>query len=318
VSGLISGLASGGWPFLVGWVFPASLVLTLCTLLLDHSGGHLAIADAARTLSITDVTVLISFSAIALGLLLSALQTPLYRLLEGYYLSEATARRFSQRHLARRNKLKHALEQRRKELKAAKDEHPDAPGPVGSAIHTGLLLEKLRRYPSEDDQLAPTRLANSIRSFERYGVNRFFLDTQSLWSELLNVVPQSVRTDQERARAGVDFFVSLLYLSALSGVGLAAEGVLAHNGGLIVAGVTGIGTVALWYRLAVLSTNAWYESVQALVNLGRKPLAAALNLRLPVTLEEERQMWRTVGWMVREPYNPKLSELLAPYQLAAN
>jgi hypothetical protein len=280
------------------------LVLTICTLVLGHSGANLAIAEATRSLSVTDVTVLISFSSIAVGLLLSALQTPLYRLLEGYYLPEPLARRLTQRHVARREKLRAILKSRR--------ENPDGPG---SGIRAGLILEKVRRYPPADDQVAPTTLANSIRAFELYGANRFRLDSQTLWNELLNVVPSGVRSDQERARAGVDFFVSLVYLFGVVGLAMGVGGIIRHSAGLFIAGLAGLMTTPLWYRLAVISTSAWFESVQSLVNLGRKPLAAALNLRLPSTLEEEREMWRRVGWMVREPYNPKLSELLAPYQL---
>lgn len=123
----------------------------------------------------------------------------------------------------------------------------------------------------------------------------------------------------ERARAGVDFFVALVYLSALGGIVSIVMGFLPGEPafGLIVVGVVALCLVPLWYELAVRSTDNWYQAVQALVNLGRKPLAESLSLALPSTIEAERRMWRSVGWLVKERYDNRISKHLQPFSGAA-
>lgn len=48
------------------------------------------------------------------------------------------------------------------------------------------------------------------------------------------------------------------------------------------------------YRMANIASRSWSATVQALVNMGRKPLAELLGLALPATLAEEQEMWEAV------------------------
>ncbi|MEU5393872.1 hypothetical protein [Streptomyces tibetensis] len=59
--------------------------------------------------------------------------------------------------------------------------------------------------------------------------------------------------------------------------------------------------VPVWYRSAVTATDEWAAAVRALVNTGRKPLAASLGLALPQTLAAERDMWTMVPWALPHP-----------------
>lgn len=192
---------------------------------------------------------------------------------------------------------------------------PDSPPPSTKEVNTDLLLERLDRYPINDQQVAPTRLANGIRAFETYGYDKFQLDSQALWTELLGVVPEIVRTEQDRARAGVDFFVSLVYLFTLLGCIVLVTGLFGNQarGQLLVIGVICLLLVPAWYLAAVTATANWHSSVQALVNLGRRPLAEALGLELPQDLARERDMWEKVGWLVKYRYNDQLVSMLQPY-----
>lgn len=296
MSELLSGLLAGGWPFLVGSVFPAAIALALEQAVAASTGHGSSLTASAAT---------VVAGAVALGLLLSALQVPMYRFLEGYYLKEPRAGTWAHSQRVRRDQLRDELLARRRGFSNSM-----------AGIKRGLLVEQLRRYPSEDDQVAPTRFANHLRALERYGRDRFCLDSQTLWNELINVVPGTLRDDEQHARAGVDFFVALIYLGLVGGTA-AGVAVILDPTHWIVFGSVAAGALAstwLWYELAVISVSPWYLAVQAIVNLGRVPLAAKLGLVLPASLEEERQMWRTVGWLVREPYNPRISELLEPYR----
>ncbi|MEO3855414.1 hypothetical protein [Acrocarpospora sp. B8E8] len=61
----------------------------------------------------------------------------------------------------------------------------------------------------------------------------------------------------------------------------------------------------LRYLAAVSSTDEWAASVRALVNVGRKPLAESLGLKLPADLAAERTMWDLVTKLSRIPYHER-------------
>jgi hypothetical protein len=129
-------------------------------------------------------------------------------------------------------------------------------------------------------------------------------------------VEEHVRATVDNARATVDFFISLVYLFAVLGVVSISAALFGQQDAFKLAAV---GTAALcltpaWYRLAVTTTDEWSASVQALVNLGRKPLAAALGLEIPDQLAKERHMWRVVNQFVKSPFDPWIIALLDEYR----
>lgn len=326
MSSLLSGLTGGGWPLLVGWVFPSGITASLFAFVVFPRLEHLPLARDVAALSGPNQSLLLAFSAILLGVLLSALQTPLYRVLEGYYVPERLRDHWIDTQRQRKHALQEKLQAKRKANAAVREaaaEAATATGQGGGArppkeVNTDLLLERLHRYPVDDQQVAPTRLANGIRAFETYGYDRFWLDSQALWTELLAVVPETVRTEQAHARAGVDFFVSLAYLFTLLGCAALATGLTGQDARveLSVIGAVCLLLVPAWYQAAVTSTANWRASVQALVNVGRKPLAEALGLELPQDLALERDMWRKIGWLTKYRYNQQLAPLLRPYRRA--
>jgi hypothetical protein len=216
-------------------------------------------------------TALLVVSA-ALGFVLNAISTPLYRLLEGYAWPEPLRRRG----VAAQQKIKAEL----------------VKGLTGDGWELGLRLERLARFPVDDLEIAPTRFGNALRSFETYGKSRFNLDSQTMWSELSSVVPKFLQEELDRSRAIVDFFVALVYLSFVSGIlSLIASSASKDTLAACTYGVVSIALCILWYRLAITSSTYWSSTVQALVNMGRLKLAEQLGLQLPATLREECKMW---------------------------
>jgi hypothetical protein len=167
--------------------------------------------------------------------------------------------------------------------------------------------------------VAPTLFGNAIRRFECYASDRYNLDSQLLWSQLRGVVSDSVAKEVDNARAGVDFFVCLFYASVIVSLsGLAA--MVAESRDLIslaIAIVIGILTAIGSYLAAIRATDGWSSAVRAMVDLGRVPLAKALDLQLPRTLEEERKMWLRVGWVLGFAYDPRGVTALDPYRVRA-
>jgi hypothetical protein len=297
VTAVLAGLAGGGWALLVGWIFPSIIFVALFGFFVLPSSTHLPLVHNISALGFERAVLVSVASGIALAVILNAMQVPLYRLLEGYVWPQSLQQLGRNRHLAKKRRLR-----------------MDAEGIEG--LKRDLLLEKYQQYPVEDDQVAPTRLGNAIRAFETYAFNRFNLDSQLLWSELISVAPSITNDAIERARAAVDFFVSLIYLSGLFAIASVAMSVFGHADPLklLVAGLIAVSLTPVWYRLAVVSTSHWASAVQALVNLGRKPLAEALGLEIPKDLKAEREMWRYVNWFIRYEFNPEVVPLVNTYR----
>lgn len=285
---IAKGVLSGSSTLLLGWVLPSSLGLTLFGLLVLPSLTNLSLlADVSKASPANQALILLTASVI-LGLTLASMATPLYRILEGYLLWPSSwAAKRTTTHLAARQQ--------------AADDVTNAQGHRGRLdLRGSLALERFRRYPDDERQVAPTRLGNAIRRFEYYSYDRYQLSSQLLWSQLRGAVPETVAKEVDDARAGVDFFVCLLYVFG----GVASSAFLAlfsderHVATLLLAAVLTAAAAVACYPAAVLATDAWASAVKAMVDLGRVPLAKQLGLKLPDTLAEEREMWQQVGWFL--------------------
>lgn len=332
MSGILSGALGGGRALLIGWFVPSLVnLLVLGIVVVPRLSGFQELAgsgnvDAARP------AVFVLVGTAVLGLALAALQTPLYRLLEGYLgwprwlFQRGRRRRLAAKHLLA-NRLEaaslvlreaagtlpeeesRALERYRAHPVTGRFTASDAPrGPVWLS----LLSERLSRFPVDDGQVIPTRLGNAIRRFEEYGYDRFRLDSQVLWHELNAAVPEPVRKQAEDARMNVDFFVCLLYGHLLVAVGGCAE-LAAGNPArpwLVACVIVGLPLLAVvWYRVAVVATDDWAGAVRAMVNLGRLPLTASMGLVLPKAIEDERIMWGRAVRFVLDSYSSPAAAL---------
>ncbi|MFI1645539.1 hypothetical protein ACH4XT_01125 [Streptomyces avidinii] len=280
---------------------------------------------------VTSLSVGVLSVSVLLGLALSALQNPLYRVLEGYVLWPSALTAYG---CARRRQAKRDLQDRLMLIRLERQEAEDRLAPDDTArltalranpriaraarkdrrrtaVQRALLRERLARYPVDDAQVAPTMLGNSIRRFEEYGYDRFRLDTQVMWNELTGSAPEQVRRQVDLARANVDFFVALLYghcavvLSAAAALTAPRPDVPLLLTAIAVPGFL----IPVWYRAAVSATDEWSAAVRALVNTGRKPLAESLGLHLPGHVAAEREMWTLVSKVSRLPHHERAAEL---------
>jgi hypothetical protein len=285
LNSLFGPLSGGGWGFLAGVVAPVAIALGLFDLaVLPYVPWE--VVDDFYGMTSGEQIALLGFIGILIALGLSALQTPLYSVLEGYL--------YWPKWLQDR-RIEHHKDERQRFL----DDH-ELP-PEIKDLQQGILLVRSQRWPVMENQIAPTRLGNAIRSFEVYGWDRFCLDNQTLWYELEAVTPPSLLLQQERIRVPVDFCVNGLYLAAAYAVTSAAVGLTQGEANtlLLVAAGIAVGVAFGCYLLATSAARAWGYVVQAIINHGRLPLANSLGLRLPATLTSERQMWAAVTRLVR-------------------
>lgn len=305
---IAKGILGGAWTLIAGWILPSALGLAAFGLtILPSIKMVLPFGGLADLAGVDQALVLLALSVL-LGMTLSTLATPLYRILEGYMMwPKALQANRIEFHRKRRESLRGAVRHSNSDANEL-------------SLTDALSLEAFHRYPDATSQVAPTLFGNAIRRFEYYSTDRYLLDSQLLWSQLRGAAPETVLREVEAARAGVDFFVCLFYVSA----GLAFTGVVSlllpsrDIVALLIALTLGTLTALGSYRAATRATDAWSSAVRAMVDLARIPLAKALGLQLPATLEEERKMWLTVGWMMGFAYNHAGKAALDPYRIKAS
>jgi hypothetical protein len=337
MSGVLQGALGGGRALLIGWFLPSLINLLLLGFVIVPGSSGFGVLTGSGHSQLLRPAVFTLVGTTVLGLALAALQTPLYRILEGYLgWPERLFRAGRRRQVAHKHLLQNRLDAAHlvawERAGALPDEHKDLlnqfrahpvtvrftdsdarRGPVWLSV----LYERLHRYPADDAQVTPTRLGNAIRRFEEYGFDRFRLDSQVLWHELNAVVPDPARKQVEDARANVDFFVCLLYGHLLVAVAALAELAAGSPGRpwLVVATIAGLLVLAVaWYRVAVAATDDWAGAVRTMINLGRQPLATGLGLQLPGLLADERTMWALVTGLAQTSYHPELAARLDTFR----
>jgi hypothetical protein len=292
---LVKGVLGGARALIIGWIVPTFLSLQLIGWsILPSWTGNETIQRLIDTSVVARQATLLAVAAV-FGLVLAAVKTPLYRILEGYSLWPQW--------LADRSS-RHQLSLQRRHEGQSEKAHTE-----GKSIRRALLYEKALRFPAKDDEFAPTALGNAIRRFETYAGDRYNLDSQLLWHHLSTAAPDRLVKGQEDANTNVDFFICLIFGLSATTMGAAATLIFTTpNGRLWLALVMGVVGARVAYRLALIATDEWDSSVRAMVDHGRLGVAKAFGLEVPQHLADERDMWRAVNTLVRRPYTYSVSK----------
>lgn len=266
------------WAKLYGWALPSALALGATWLFLVPYPGNGQLAEQLKQLADAENLAFFALITGALAIVLNSLSTILYRILEGYLIWPRGLQEWGLKRQRARKKALHA-----------------AVRGSGWGWRHGIALENLTRYPVDDREILPTRFGNAIRAFETYGETRFNLDSQTLWYELVAVTPPYIQSEIDSAQSSVDFFVALLYLSFFFGVACwILWAIEDFKIGILLLSAPAFSLAFLCHWLAIKAIDAWSYPIHALVNLGRVKLADSLGLKLPKTLEEEKEMWGLV------------------------
>jgi hypothetical protein len=282
---ILQGLIGGGQVFLFAWVLPTAIVVSAVRYFVLPAITGFPGVRGVLELDATSTALGLAFASVAVALVLSALSTQLYRVLEGYSWPRSLRDIGRQRQLKRKQMAKSLAET----------------APVNS-LERALAYEELRRFPDSDEQVAPSRLGNAIRAFETYAEDRYQLNSQLLWVELYVAVPDALRAEHDQARASVDFFVNSIWQLAILGVTSLVVVIFSGHFSPLILFLVVLAAEPLFYRGAISSTSYWRSAVQAIVDTGRVPLATNLGLVIPDALEEERQMWQEVARFVFYEY----------------
>jgi hypothetical protein len=284
--------------YVFGWVIPLAFATVVFVFLVLQPAG-VQLSDSILSGDAALALVAFGIGTLAGGLILSALATPMYRILEGHSWPRPLREVGLRRQRTRKSRLETQMRESTTDLERA------------------LVAERLDRFPIDDGHLAPTSFGNAMRAFETFGVDRYRLDSQGLWIELTTAAPEYLRGELGRARAAVDFFVAEVFLATVFAGASVAVWLTDPLGSPVplVAAIAAAALVPVFYRGAIASTTYWASAVRALVNLGRVPLAEHLGLRMPDTLADERLMWERVAALNYYPFEESWVTLLDEFRL---
>jgi hypothetical protein len=298
---MISSLASlADRNFIAGFLLPVILAL-VCFLFVFQDVSPLGalwtkLTDAQGLEAIT----LVLLAMWAAALLLSLLNSLLYRTLQGYIgpLAGSSSPRQKQKQRDWRERSLALNVQ----FTAAE---PTAHGSKERLDYLASNRQFIRDYPPYK-QVLPTRFGNVIRASEMYSLQTYGVDSIAAWVRLVGIIPADYRASIDNARADMDFFVNIMVLSLLVGTMslLAVLAVLVSCAfvncydffgfpfwrRLISAVVLGL-TACFAYEAAIDRARAWGEIVRGGFDLYLPDLAKQLGYDMPPTLAERREFW---------------------------
>jgi len=274
-------------------------------LLLGYLGFLFAAGAPARSPSLTravDVLdglsirqiIVIALVVLVFSVATHPLQTPLTRLVEGYWqglpLGPAAA---------------HALTARfREELRRAR-ERPrggGSSGPAGQQDPARRQPVSTRRppdwLPPREQDLLPTVLGNTLRVGEGRAGDRYGLDLEWAWPRLSPLLSESSMADLSDRRNQLDAAVRLCLVAGLATV-IGLFLLLAHGSWLFLP----VGTYVLcWacYRAAVDAAQGFSKSLAAAVDLHHLKIFDALQMERPADLAGELDHNTTLNFLFRQ------------------
>jgi len=251
-----------------------------------------------------------TFVALVLTGLLYNLNIPIIRFYEGYPWRESWIGKWKiERARSRFDALKARWRGMRTLVYASSpaDEILDRWREIGSAVN--------RQFPNERGLVLPTRLGNTIRSFEVYPNVQYEMDAIVLWPRLLGVMEKEYAAAVDEAKSSFDFMLNCAVLSAATSALILVTGLLRPIPlavpGRSAAWLIEIAAFALlshlFYLVSVGRAAAWGEMVKGAFDLYRGALLRKLGYEeAPATRAEERQLWDDLSRQILYGDSPRL------------
>jgi hypothetical protein len=274
--------------FAIGFFLPFALAAAASLYLLDQSGLSGNILPILQKDLIVGGTVYGLLSWLG-GILLLVTNRDLYRILEGYgKLNPSQMLTWLERgHYQRLNTEIEKLDQ---EYRRHLDANTDFPEHLKTKRNR-LMIERVERFPDRENLILPTPFGNTLRAFESYPRIMYGLESIDGWSRLLAIVPSDYRDLIDSAKAQVDFWVNLGFLSLILVIGNLSLFAFYHflPPLWLMAIIVLVLLISPWRarRLAV----EWGDYVKGAFDVFAPQLRETLGLDPPKDRHEEKQQW---------------------------
>lgn len=225
-------------------------------------------------------TALIFLALLGAALVLQPFQTPLVRLLEGYWGTRGPGGWLAEKGVERQLKQLGKLDRLAKSPLSG-PEDPRATAAVAAAA------ERERLFPADETALLPTRLGNVMRSGETRAGAAYGLEAVVVWPRLYPVLGEAVRAVVDDRRDQLD--LSARFCAVFVTGAIVSFGLLVPHGVWLAVPAGCLVLAWLAYRGTVTAALAYGEALRMAFDLHRFDLLNALHLPLPQTRSEEKE-----------------------------
>jgi hypothetical protein len=248
------------------------------------------------------------------------LNIPILRFYQGYSWKDSLIGRLRKRHYEAQYYTATSRQKGLFTLLSSSDVPADRRARLSSELERVSLLIN-SEFPKDQALVLPTRLGNVIRSFEDYPYRQYGMEGVTLWPRLIAKIDKDYAAAIDDSKVSFDFTINGSVLSAFLAffillLGLIYPTVLASPE-LTLYWLTEIIIFALLsvmlYFLSIGHAKLWGSLFKGAFDLYRLDLLKQLGYtRMPVTMAEERFLWKNIYQQFVYGDNP-LSTPLATY-----
>jgi hypothetical protein len=162
-----------------------------------------------------------------------------------------------------------------------------------------ILRERANNlFPPESESVLPTRLGNVIRAFEAYAGERYGIESVTIWSRLLSVLPLEFLDKVKEVKASFNFLLNTVILLQLLGLELLFLPPYQNYHWRFLAALLSFVISYLIYRAAVSRAIDWGYMFNTAFDLYRRDLLRQLGFRPPSNIEKERELWDKIWYFI--------------------
>lgn len=283
--------------FAIAYFLPSAGFVAITYFFAAHFNLTSVLFDFSKESFLKDIT---SFGLLALlgAIILLVANRSLVRLMEGYWAFNLK-QHFNWIEVRRYKELL-AKEKRSDEEKMNYSDSNPYPREL-QAERNQIKSKKAERFPDGEHLILPTSFGNTFRAFEVYSRVMYGIDAIPGWYRLLAVIPADYKNLINAARAQVDFWVNVWFLSLIIIIEYLIIVVLVRPINfqtvfsaetLIWLPIAAIVSSYIAFRLATNAARTWGNWVKAAFDVYLPELRKKLEISLPKNNEQEREIWK--------------------------
>jgi hypothetical protein len=303
--------------FLVAAMIPSLGLVVACILVFDpilYISASFQITDGVYYLF--GISLLVLIPTVIIGYTLTALNTFILKIFEGYVLLYRLPR-LTASHQRKAERLIEAYEEIFSEIvdltqKKRKNQKEKARLAELKEIYYDKVSEYDQKYPPPSAGFMPTQFGNILKASEAYPNTRYGIDAVEFWPRLLHVIPPSYKQNIDEARNELSFLVNMSALSlvfyAFCIIAILSSPpsfpnpdwdlFLINSFRYILFGLLALASNRFFNKAALFSVGGYGAMIRSAYDLFRLDLLEHLRLKTPKDSEEEYYIWKNLGEFV--------------------
>jgi hypothetical protein len=315
-----------GSNFLVASMVPSLAFVVTTILVFDPIlGVAFTFKDPEGTFQLAGFSLLIFILTVLIGFTLTALNTYILKLFEGYIVVPPLRFLYNynkRKHVYRANKLAEDIEILKREIRkierqSQQDSRLEVELEVLRDKYYTIASQYEQNYPENPIDIMPTRFGNTLKAAENYSGDRYGFDGVQFFPRLVHVIPQDYKVMIDTTRNELSFLVNMSILSFVftaqcafavayvmwsfpltsTGSAMFLEFIL-KSMPYSLAAIFGFVSSYFFYNASIFSVTSFGLLIRASMDLFRLDLLKKMNLESPADSIEEFNTWTELNELI--------------------